>query len=255
MRHVARITLVISVLTALAVQTGAPVSAGETSTYLVLYKKTDTPASVSSDVARAGGTLVIAYDEIGVAVARSSSSSFASNLERDSRIEGVASTAGFAVKVEDLASGESDAEGPPEGDLPNAPATDADTFSPLQWDMRQIHTPEAHAITGGSPEVVVGNIDTGLDKDHPDLVENIDFSNSASCESGAPDQNPAAWDDRHGHGTHTAGTIVAADNGKGIVGVAPNVKVAGIKASTDEGFFFPEMVVCAFMWLGPSTSM
>jgi subtilisin family serine protease len=249
MRHVARITLVISVLTALAAQTGAPASAGETSTYLVLYKKTDTPASVSSDVARAGGTLVIAYDEIGVAVARSSSSSFASSLQRDSRIEGVASTAGFGVKLDDVETEGHDEDGG-QGDLPNAPASDADTFSGLQWDMRQIHTPQAHAITGGSPEVVVGDIDTGLDKDHPDLVENIDFSNSASCESGAPDQSPAAWDDRHGHGTHTAGTIVAADNGKGIVGVAPNVKVAGIKASTDEGFFFPEMVVCAFMWAG-----
>ena len=29
--------------------------------------------------------------------------------------------------------------------------------------MRQIHTPEAHAITGGSPAVLVGDIDTGID--------------------------------------------------------------------------------------------
>nr|MBA2600773.1 S8 family serine peptidase [Actinomycetota bacterium] len=85
---------------------------------------------------------------------------------------------------------------------------------------------------------------------HPDLVQNIDFANSASCESGAPDQDPIAWDDRNGHGTHTAGTIAAASNGIGIVGVAPNVKVAGIKASNDDGYFFPEMVVCAFMWAG-----
>jgi len=140
--------------------------------------------------------------------------------------------------------------GPPPGALPNSPAADADTFSALQWDMRQIRTPEAHAITGGSPAVTVGDIDTGLDKDHPDLVQNIDFARSASCESGAPVTAPAAWDDHNGHGTHTAGTIAAASNGLGIVGVAPNVKVAGIKSSTDAGFFFPEMVVCSFMWAG-----
>jgi subtilisin family serine protease len=110
--------------------------------------------------------------------------------------------------------------------------------------------PEAHGITRGSPAVVVGDIDTGLDKDHPDLLANIDFAKSVSCESGAPDSSPAAWDDHNGHGTHTAGTIAAAANGIGIVGVAPNVRIAGIKASNDAGFFFPEMVICAFDWAG-----
>src|SRR4030095_3401533 len=45
----------------------------------------------------------------------------------------------------------------------------------------------------------------------------------------------------------TAGTIAAAANGIGIVGVAPNVKIAAIKAGNDDGFFFPEAVICAFM--------
>ena len=68
--------------------------------------------------------------------------------------------------------------------------------------------------------------------------------------SGVPDPNPAAWMDDNGHGTHTAGTIAAAKNGIGIVGVAPNVKIAGIKAGNADGFFFPEAVICAFMWAG-----
>ena len=67
---------------------------------------------------------------------------------------------------------------------------------------------------------------------------------------GVPNTSPAAWNDDNGHGTHTAGTIAAARNGIGIVGVAPNVKIAGIKAGNADGFFFPEAVVCAFMWAG-----
>ncbi|MFN2276213.1 MAG: S8 family serine peptidase, partial [Candidatus Promineifilaceae bacterium] len=50
------------------------------------------------------------------------------------------------------------------------------------------------------------------------------------------------------HGTHTAGTIAAAANGIGIVGVAPNVKIAAIKAVDADGYLYPEYVVCAFMW-------
>ena len=114
--------------------------------------------------------------------------------------------------------------------------------------MRQIRAPEAHAITRGRSSVVVGDIDTGLDWTHPDLAPSVEFSRSVSCVGGVPNQDPAAWMDNSGHGTHTAGTIAAAANGIGIVGVAPNVKIAGIKAATDEGFFFPEAVVCAFMW-------
>jgi subtilisin family serine protease len=114
--------------------------------------------------------------------------------------------------------------------------------------MDQIHAPEARGVTGGNPSVVVGDIDTGLDFTHPDLAPNVDFANSVSCVSGVPDTNPAAWNDGTGHGTHTAGTIAAARNGIGIVGVAPNVKIAAIRAGNDNGYFFSESIVCSFMW-------
>ena len=78
---------------------------------------------------------------------------------------------------------------------------------------------------------------------------NVDFANSATCVGGVPNPGPAAADD-NGHGTHTAGTIAAARNGIGIVGVAPNVKIAAIKAGNADGYFFPEAVICAFMWAG-----
>src|SRR6266581_1674933 len=223
--------------------------AGTMQNYIVLYSASAVPADASASMAKAGGSLVYSYPQIGVVIAKSDSTTFRDAIVKDSRVEGAAATAAFATQVKNQLATTDDASGPPPGDLPNAPATDSDSLSPLQWDMRQIHTPEAHAITGGSPAVLVGDIDTGIDFNHPDLRQNIDVANSANCLSGAPVPGLAAQDG-NGHGTHTAGTIAAAANGQGIVGVAPNVRIAGIKAGNADGFFFPQAVVCAFMWAG-----
>jgi lantibiotic leader peptide-processing serine protease len=242
-----RVLLLALVVAAVFVAGGvAATSSGSdaSANYIVLYKSQAVPKDASSTIANAGGSLVYAYDQIGVAIARSDNASFRANLLKDTRIDGASATASFATQLPDeQASAESQA------DLPNAPASDTDPLFPLQWDMQQIHTPQAHAITGGSPSVLVGDIDTGIDFSHPDLQANIDVANSVNCLSGAPVPGTAAQD-VDGHGTHTAGTIAAAANGHGIVGVAPNVKVAGIKSGNDSGFFFPEAVICGFMWAG-----
>jgi subtilisin family serine protease len=220
-------------------------------TFIVLYKQHAAPADAKATVRRAGGTLVATYKQIGVVIARSSSPSFLRDVLADARVEGAAATTGSVGQLPaqqataDEDKGDSDEHRARH--LPNTPATDTDTLSPLQWDMRQIKTPQAHAITGGSRSVLVGDIDTGIDFNHPDLIANIDVANSASCVGGVAEQGLAAQDEL-GHGTYTAGIIAAASNGIGIVGVAPNVRIAAIKASDSDGFFYPEAIVCSFMW-------
>ena len=226
--------------------TSSQAHASAAQTYLVVYKQSAVPADAATTIRAAGGTLVYSYGQIGVALARADTSSFVATLSRNAQVEGVSATDGFATQLSDSAVDAADGSPLPD----SAPATDTDSLSGLQWDMAQIHTPEAHAITGGSPSVLVGDIDTGLDYTHPDLAANVDDANSVNCVSGAPVPGKVAANDDNGHGTHTAGTIAAAANGIGIVGVAPNVKIAGIKAGNAAGFFFPEAVVCAFMWAG-----
>lgn len=224
-------------LTSLAVSTA-------TNTYVVLYKGTAVPSDAARTIASAGGTLVYSYDAIGVAIVRSTSPSFADEISKNAKVEGASATAGFATQLTDELTVATDVAQSATG------AVWGDPLSGNQWDMVQIHVPEAYAITGGSSSVVVGDIDTGLDYTHPDLAANADFSNSVSCVGGVPNQDPAAWNDDNGHGTHTAGTIAAAQNGVGIAGVAPNVKIAGIKAGNAAGYFFPEAIICAFVWAG-----
>jgi subtilisin family serine protease len=220
-------------------------AASAAETYLIVYSGAAVPADAATSMATAGGTLVYSYDAIGVAIASSSSPSFRDNIMRDSRVEGASATAVFATRLDDA---NLDAGNTTSTPAPPSPVPGNDNLSGRQWDMTQIHAPEARAINGGSPSVTVGDIDTGLDFTHPDLAANVDFSRSASCIGGVPNTNPSAWMDDEGHGTHTAGTIAAVKNGIGIVGVAPNVRIAGIKAGDSNGFFFPEAVVCAFMW-------
>jgi subtilisin family serine protease len=217
--------------------------AGSSQTYLVVYKSQAVPSDAAARVTGAGGEIVASYGAIGVVVARSSSSSFRAELKSDGRIAEVASTAKSAVRLTPQRDDSGDT-------AIDTPVSDSDSLSGLQWDMVQIHTPEAHAITGGRSSVLVGDIDTGLDYTHPDLAPNVDDAASVNCVSGSPVAGKVAAMDDNGHGTHTAGTIAAAANGIGIVGVAPNVKIAGIKAGNAAGFFFPEAVVCAFMWAG-----
>jgi subtilisin family serine protease len=215
--------------------------AGQAQTYIVLFKQQSVPPNASLVITKAGGKLVYCYDDIGVVIATSSKDEFADNLKKYGNIEGVSSTAGFASQL-------SSETVPMDNVVLESPITWGDPLSPNQWDMFQIHVPEAHEINAGSPSVVVGDIDTGLDYTHPDLAANVDFSDSVSCVSGVPNSDPAAWNDDNGHGTYTAGIIAAANNGIGIIGVAPNVKIAGIKVGNADGFFFPEAVICGFMW-------
>ena len=213
---------------------------GAVQSYLVTYKDGASSGNAAADIQGAGGALVYNYQEIGVAVAKSNRSDFATNLQSGSNIDSVVATAQGVTRLKD--------------EEPDANATDTGTdpfaggLAGLQWDMTQIHAPEAHAITGGSQSVVVGDIDTGADPGHQDLAPNIDLTKSVSCIGGVPNTSVAAWKDDNGHGTHTAGIIAGA--GVGITGVAPRVKLAIIKAGDVDGFFFPEAVVCAFHWAG-----
>jgi len=217
----------------------ASTDTGVQSTYVVLYRAGAQSNGAQQAVASAGGTLVANYAAIGVVIARSSQSGFAAAMSRSKGVESAVATGGFGIKAPDISAG-SDA-----GAIPLA--TWGDSLSGAQWDMRQINVPQAHAVNAGSRSVLVGDIDTGLDFTHPDLAPNFDAANSTDCSSGAP-QTLAVGNDKNGHGTHTAGTIAAAANGTGVVGVAPNVRIAGIKSSNDDGFFFPEMVICSFFW-------
>jgi subtilisin family serine protease len=195
-------------------------------------------------VAAAGGTVVADYRQIGVLVVSSTNTDFAGAVAGEG-VEAVASTNGLGTILDDDTT-------VAEADATAADATGDPTAEPLwglQWDMTQIDVPQAHAVTTGSPNVVVGVLDSGISSTHPDLATQIARDKSASCLGGVVDTTEAAWNPTTSdHGTHVAGTIAGAINGVGIAGVAPGVKVASVKVVNDAGFIYPEAAVCGFLW-------
>jgi serine protease len=93
---------------------------------------------------------------------------------------------------------------------------------------------------GGVINVVVG--DTGIDLTHPDLQSH--YMGGYSVFDGST--NPV---DDHGHGTHVSGTIAAADNGFGVVGVAPDVRLWSVKVLRANGTGNDENIIAGVDWV------
>lgn len=124
-----------------------------------------------------------------------------------------------------------------------------------QWDMHNtgqqggtpgadIHAPEGWDISTGSSSIVVADIDTGVDYNHPDLAANMWVNPNAGLDGWVNDIHginaiTGTGDpmDDHGHGTHTSGTIGAVgNNGVGVAGVNWNVQIMALKFLSAGGF-------------------
>ncbi len=118
------------------------------------------------------------------------------------------------------------------------------------WGMNQasdadIDAPEAWSTFTGDPNLVIADIDTGVNMTHADLAGNIWTNPGEIAGNGIDDDanghidDTRGWDyvnndnnptDDNGHGTHTSGTFGATgNNGFGVVGVVWRCKIMPLK--------------------------
>lgn len=151
-----------------------------------------------------------------------------------------------------------------------ATAIPNDTYHSTQWyhknDNAGIYTLAGWNVEKGSSDIVVAVIDSGLDVDHPDIIENRWVNSDEIPDNGIDDDVNGYVDDFYGydfvkndpdphpkpdgkdndgyagadtsvdHGTHVAGIIGATgNNGKGVSGVAWDVSLMGLRVLDDEG--------------------
>ncbi len=233
---------------------------GRLSSYLVNATQpwAENTAKVARAVRRNDGMVVQTWPEIGVVVAHSRENRFRRAMRHREVVASVGLTRTTRVR-----------EGTPGRARPASrggavtpikpefrPATRAqvepDPREDKQWDMKVIKADQAHEVTDGSAEVLVGVLDSGIEPDHPDLEPTIDTAASVNCtDAGRVDTSATGWHPTNSdHGTHVAGTIAAARNGTGIVGVAPEARMASVKVVNDTGLIYAEYAVCGFMWSG-----
>ena len=87
----------------------------------------------------------------------------------------------------------------------------------------------------------VAIFDTGIDPTHTDL----NVAGGYNCTT----TNRSSWKDEQGHGTHVAGTVGALDNGSGVVGVAPGVRLWAVRILDANGEGRLSWWICGLDWI------
>jgi len=100
----------------------------------------------------------------------------------------------------------------------------------------------SQGIVGQGVSIAV--LDTGIDASHPEL---------ATCYRGGVNlvnpEIPAPVDDSwNGHGTHVAGILAAADDGSGVVGIAPAADIYAVKVVSGSGFGDVSDLIAGLEW-------
>jgi subtilisin family serine protease len=110
----------------------------------------------------------------------------------------------------------------------------------IPWGVRHIQASRAWSKTTGFG-VRIGVIDTGVDYMHPDLRHSLERGINLLNRMAPPQ-------DDNGHGTHIAGTIAAANELQGMIGVAPRSTIYPVKAFDHNGTAYVSDIILGIEW-------
>lgn len=100
-----------------------------------------------------------------------------------------------------------------------------------QWNLHRVKAAEAWSATQGSLSFIVAVIDTGVARGHPDFAGQL-LNGYNYVSPGQPPED----DSYNSHGTHVTGILAArTNNGVGVAGLAPNIKILPLKVLNSQG--------------------
>ncbi len=102
---------------------------------------------------------------------------------------------------------------------------------PKQWNLHRIKAADAWSATQGSLSFVVAVLDTGVARSHPEFTGQL-----LTGYNYVDPKQPPEDDSYDGHGTHVTGILAARmNNGAGIAGLAPGIKILPLKVLDGQG--------------------
>ncbi len=239
---------------------GGASTTGSSTGYAVLAKEGASAAALASQLRAAGATVSSVNEAIGLVTVSKADSGFLAKARSNGVVANAAANGVIGRAPKGSVSGDEVAAA--RAAVTKAAAGPAaDPLDAQLWDMTMMDVPKAHAVTLGDARVKVGIIDTGVDGSHPDIAPNFDAALSRNFTVDDPALgdlcnyancvDPANVDDNE-HGTHVAGTIGAALNGRGMSGVAPSVSLVNVRAGQDSGYFLLGPVANAITYAADS---
>jgi subtilisin family serine protease len=209
--------------------------------YLVIAEGNSFSNKTLSGIEAAGGNIQHLSNEVGLALVESDFQGFQDAVQS---VRGIRS-APHSISMQAIQ--------PLVGELVNAdlaepPVTfDDDFFFDLQWGHDAIDAVYAWEKGHRGAGVRVAVLDSGIDADHPDIAPNLNLALSTSFVPGEPvDVGILQPGPTFNHGTHVAGTIAAADNAYGVIGVAVKV-LSQFTGSGDFGGIMMGMIHAALI--------
>lgn len=145
---------------------------------------------------------------------------------------------------------------------PLVSATPRTNANGVEWNVDRVNAPVVWNSYGARGEnVVVCNIDTGVQYDHPALVNSYRgnvaggafFHDYNWFDATTTNLHPIPYDN-HGHGTHTMGTIVGDGGAGNRIGVAPGARWIAVKGCAGPGCD-PVALLRAAQWILAPTKM
>jgi subtilisin family serine protease len=212
---------------------------GPTKTYVILAQGQGVGSTAFAT--SLGSSVVAQYDEIGVVIAQSSDPNFAAQV---AALPGVGQVAEdhelqwippneMIVQTDQVID---DSAVPPPA-ASGLPLANAETFSPLQWNLHQIHSDQTAANGdrgNGLVRARVAVLDTFIVASHIDIAANLNLALSTSFVPTEPSFIYPS-DGTFSHATHVSGIVAAPINGIGTQGVAPDAELVAVKVLKNSG--------------------
>ncbi|MGZ8217517.1 Ig-like domain-containing protein [Methylomagnum sp.] len=132
----------------------------------------------------------------------------------------------------------------------SAPGPNGAALAAPEWNINLVHAPEVWELGHTGQQVLVANMDTGVDKDHPDLGPKWRGGANSWFDPHGQHATPVDYAGAaSGHGTQTMGLLVGGEAGGTAIGVAPGAQWIAVKVFNDLGQAQESDFHLGFQWL------